>query len=86
MQDELLGNAGDANGSPSFTAVFHARVGVDVVHEDLDVLRFHFGYLLWVCENGNRVHGANQHPTCERLWQVLLNAFFDYPSRLIRHP
>lgn len=56
VQNELLGDAGDTDGSPGLSTVFHAWVGVYVVHEDLDILRLHLAHLLGVSKDSNRVH------------------------------
>lgn len=59
MEDELFGDAWDADRGPCFSAVLHARIGVDIVHQDLNVGCLHLSNLLWVCENGNGVHRAH---------------------------
>ena len=86
VKDELLGDTRDANGCPCLSTILHAWVCIDVVHQNLDVLRLQLGDLLWVSENGDGVHGAHQHSASECLRQVLLDALLNYPPRLIRHP
>lgn len=56
MQNVLLRNTRDANWRPSLTSILHAGVCINVVHQHLDVLWLHFAYLLWICENGDRIH------------------------------
>jgi len=38
VKDELLGDSWDADRSPGFATVFHARVCENVVEQDLDIL------------------------------------------------
>ena len=51
MQYELLRDTRDADGRPSLSTVFHTGVCVNVIHQNLNVLRFHLRNLLRICEN-----------------------------------
>ena len=59
VQDEALWDTWDADRGPGFATVFHAGIGVNVVHQHLDVGSFHFCNLIGVGENGYRVHRAD---------------------------
>lgn len=67
VQNELLRYSRDTNGRPSLATVFHARIGVYVVHEDLHVLGLDLCHLLGIRENTNRVHRADKHATGKSL-------------------
>lgn len=86
MQEELLRDARNTYRGPGLSAVFHAGIGVDVIHQDLHVVRADLGDLLWVGEDGDWVKGGDQHAAGEGFGEVVFEAFFDDPPRLIRHP
>ena len=56
MKQVLFGNAGDANRGPRFPSIFHAGVGVDIVEQDLDILRLQLTNLVWISEYSDWIH------------------------------
>lgn len=59
VQDELFRDAGDTDGSPCFSAVFHAWIGVNIVHQYLNVSWLHLSNLFRVRKYRYRVHGTD---------------------------
>lgn len=59
MQDKTLRNTWNTDRSPCFATVFHAWIGVNVIHKHLDVGSFHFRDLFGVSENGYWIHRAD---------------------------
>lgn len=86
MEQEFFRNTRNTNWRPSFSAALHARVRVNVVKKDLDVLSLQFWSLLRVGKDGDGVEGAEEHAADESLWDVRFDTFLNYPPCLVRHP
>ena len=88
MKDKLLRNARNTNWSPSLSTVLHARIGINVIHQHLYILRLKFRNLLRISKDNNGIHGTHQHATSIFIFsrQVGFHALFDDLSSLIRHP
>ena len=86
VQDELFGYARYADRRPSLATVFHAGVSINIIHQDLDILRLNLRNLIRICKDAYWIHRAYKHTTCKSLGEVLFNTLlYNLPS-LIGHP
>jgi hypothetical protein len=51
VKDKLLRDTWDTDRSPGFTTIFHAGIGINVIHKHLNILRFHLSHLFRVRED-----------------------------------
>jgi len=85
MKNVLLTYPRNADRRPCLATVFHARVGIDIVKQHLDVLRLKLVHLFRVSKYADRIHRTHQHSSCKCFGQIAFNAFLNDSSCLIRH-